>query len=168
MSPTDRRLLRDLASRVAGLAATEANRLRAEQWTRLNALDSSVPPLVLTHLWPLAWEEVLPETEYLCTDPVARRHERYLRQELWMAEALAHDDVLEPVIHFPLTAWVEPFGGLQVQQRWADEAQTGAAEFVPVIVEKRDLEKRRDPVLHMDPGPTSARSWRRRGYSREY
>ncbi|MBT7163364.1 MAG: hypothetical protein HN904_11330, partial [Victivallales bacterium] len=55
-------VLRDLAQRVAELAATDSNSRTIDDWTRLNGLDGSVRPQVLVHLWPLAWDEVLPDS----------------------------------------------------------------------------------------------------------
>lgn len=146
----DRTLLRDLAQRLAGLAALEPNQAKIEQWTRLNALDADVPPQVLTHLWPLAWSEVLPDSGLCCTDETARAYERSLRRRIWSAENLDDDGVVEPVVHYPQTAWLDPYDGLHVKKRWANEAEAGAAEFVPVIVQRSDIEKLRDPVLHID------------------
>ena len=47
-------MLRELARRLAELAADEKNEERIRNWTRLNALDADLPPQVLVHLWPLA------------------------------------------------------------------------------------------------------------------
>lgn len=147
----ERDLLRDLGRRLAELAARESNHARIEQWTRLNALDPHVAPLVLTHLWPRVWNEVLPDSELRCSDETARAYERSLRRRIWSAETLDDDGVVEPVAHYPQTAWLDAYDGLQVQKRWAGEEEEGAAEFVPVIVRKTDIDKLGDPVLHVDP-----------------
>ena len=149
---SDVRVLRDLARCVGEIASTEPNRQRTANWNRLNALDVDVPPQVLVHLWPLAWKEALPESQLRCTGERARAYERDLRQRIWSAENLLDDGVTEAVVHRAPTAWLEPYEGLAVRKRWADEPEMGAAAFVPVIVEKRDIEKLGAPVLHHDPG----------------
>ena len=110
---TDAQTLRDLARRVAELAADEHNREKAALWSRLTDLDTSVRPMLLTHLWPLAWSQVLPdETTLVCVHPDAQRYERDLRQRLWMAEALTHDWVIEPVARYPHCVSITRFGFL--------------------------------------------------------
>jgi hypothetical protein len=145
-------VLRDLGKRIAELAAEESNQEKIRNWTRMNDLDTSVKPQVLTHLWPLAWNEILPDSEMVCTDERARRYERYMRERIWMTENLEDDGVIEPIIYWWRSAWIDPYEGLVVEKRWADgdTDHSGAAEFIPVIVEKTDIEKIGDPVLHVD------------------
>ena len=82
ISGEERAILRDLAARTADLADDTANGLKIADWTRLNGLDGGVRPQVLVHLWPLAWEEVLPESELRCAEPKAQRYERELRRAI--------------------------------------------------------------------------------------
>jgi len=78
ISQQETMILRDLAQRTAKLAAKEKNKQNIRNWTRLNSLDRDVQPQVLVHLWPLAWEEVLPDSEMQCTSHRALRYEREL------------------------------------------------------------------------------------------
>ena len=143
-------ILRDLAQRMAELAAEEKNQKNIENWTRLNSLDRDVQPQVLVHLWPLAWEEVLPDSEMQCTSPGDLHYERGLRRKIWAAENLDTDMVLEPVVSYPLAFELDNYGGLNVERHYAEGHDDGAAEFVPVIVEKSDIDKLGDPVLEVD------------------
>ena len=147
--------LRDLAQRVAELAATDSNAAKIETWTQLNGLRSSTPPQILVHLWAQAWTEILPDVHLLCESEAGRTYERDLRRRIWMAENVDDDGVIEPIAHYRQTAWLDPYRGLQVRKRWAGEPEDGAAAFIPVIVEKRDIEKLGDPVLHHDPEQAS-------------
>jgi hypothetical protein len=98
----DVQVLRGLANRVAELAADKEMAEKADMWSRLTDLDTSVRPLLLTHLWPLAWSQVLPdETTLVCEHPDAQRYERELRQRIWTVETLNDDTVIEPVVHYP-------------------------------------------------------------------
>jgi hypothetical protein len=149
----DIQTLRNLACRVAEIAEDEHNLEKAALWSRLTDLDTSVRPLLLTHLWPLAWSQVLPdETALTCTHPDARRYERDLRERLWMAQELNHDWVLEPVAHYPHCVSINRYGGLSVDKVYApgDFSQTGAAHFEPEIVDKSDLDRLGDPVVSVD------------------
>jgi hypothetical protein len=143
-------VLRDLAQRVAELAATDSNSRTIDDWTRLNGLDGSVRPQVLVHLWPLAWDEVLPDSGLQCTSRLGQRYERDLRRTIWTAENLDCDNVAEPVIHYPLAFNLDPYGGLHVEKRYVDGHDDGAAEFIPIIVEKSDIDKLGDPTLTVD------------------
>jgi hypothetical protein len=50
----DTLILRQLARRIAELAARPDNLEKSKLWSRLTDLDTSVRPMLLTHLWPLA------------------------------------------------------------------------------------------------------------------
>ena len=147
-------ILRDLAKRTAELAAEEKNQESIRSWTRLNDLDRDIQPQVLVHLWALAWEEVLPDSELECTSPMARRYERELRRAIWTAETLDSENVVEPVIAHPLAFSLRDYsgldGGLHAHRRYAEGHGDGAAELVPVIVDKGYIEKLGDPVLEVD------------------
>lgn len=92
----DIQILRRLAQRIAALAAEKENREKAALWSRLTDLDTSVRPLLLTHLWPLAWSEVVPDkTTLQCENDLARWYERELRQRIWTAETLNDEFAFE-------------------------------------------------------------------------
>ena len=154
ISQTEARVLRRLAYRLAALAAEKENHEKAKMWSRLTDLDTSVRPMLLTHLWPLAWSEVLPdETTLKCESDLARWYERELRQRIWMAETLNDDTVIEPVVRYPHCVSIDRYGdGLGSEKVFAedDHTQTGAAIWEPAIQEKTDLDKVRDPVVTVD------------------
>lgn len=144
-------ILHDLAKRVAELAARDSEPRKIKNWTRLDGLDATVRPQVLVHLWQLSWQEVLPDSTLQCESEEARWLERDLRQRIWMAENVDDDGVIEPVAPYRQHGWLTPYEGLKVEKRWAEDTPHGAAEFVPVIVEKSDIEKLGNPFLHFDP-----------------
>ena len=150
----DIHVLRALAARIAELAADKENLAKAAMWSRLTDLDTSVRPMLLTHLWPLAWSEVLPdETTLQCETDRARRYERELRQRIWTAETLNEDTVIEPVVRYPHCVSIDRYGNwLASEKVFAadDHAKTGAAIWEPAIKEKADLEKISAPVVSVD------------------
>ena len=149
----DIQVLRSLATRIADLARKSINQDKARLWSRLTDLDTSVRPMLLTHLWPLAWSQVLPdETSLVCTDPQARNYEREMRQRIWTGETLNDDTVIEPTVRYPHCVSIDRYGGIGAAKVYAsdDHAQTGAAIFVPEIREKSDLDKIGDPTITVD------------------
>jgi len=149
----DVRVLRRLATRIAELAAAPANQERGGMWSRLTDLDTSVRPMLLTHLWPLAWSQVLPDgTSLRCTDPRARSYEREMRQRIWTAETLNDDTVIEPTVRYPHCVSIDRYGGIGADKVYAsdDHPKTGAAIFVPEIREKSDLDRLGDPTITVD------------------
>jgi hypothetical protein len=146
-------VLQSLARRVVELAEMPENHQKAQMWSRLTDLDTSVRPMLLTHLWPLAWSEALPDSSTLtCHHETARYYERNLRQRIWTVENLCDDTVIEPVIRYPHCVTIHPHVGLEVEKIYAfdDHNQTGAAIFLPVIHKKSDIEKMGDPVVSVD------------------
>ncbi len=146
-------ILQSLARHLAELAEIPENQQKAQLWSQLTDLDPSVRPMLLTHLWPLAWSQVLPdETTLICQNETARRYERDLRQRIWSVENLSDDTVIEPVIRYPHCVTIQPYGGLTVKKVYAsdDHAQTGAAIFLPEIYQKSDIEKLNDPIVRVD------------------
>ena len=129
------------------------NSQKANLWSLLTDLDTSVRPMLLTHLWPLAWSQILPdETSLVCQNQIARRYEVDLRQRIWTVENLTDDTVIEPIIRYPHCVTIQPYGGLTVQKKYAgdDHAHAGAAIFLPEIHNKSDLEKLADPTVCVD------------------
>jgi hypothetical protein len=146
-------ILQSLARQLAELAAQPSNHNKAQLWSQLTSLDTSVRPMLLTHLWPLAWSQALPdESNLLCQHETARRYERDLRQRIWTVTNLQDDTVIEPVIRYPHCVTIQPYGGLTVEKIYANEdhTQTGAAIFLPEIHKKSDIEKLGDPIVRVD------------------
>ena len=93
ISRTDRRMLRDLATRVAEVAALPIQAERRRLWTLHNDLKTTQPLLLV---FPEgAWEELLPESALGCEEEAARGIERRLRQRLYYHSHLQDDTVIE-------------------------------------------------------------------------
>jgi len=148
MTEREAKILRSLAPRVAEIASLPEQAERAERWRRLNDLEP-VRPLVITRMWPYCWQEVLPDESVLeTTDPTAREYERRLRHRIWEWENLPDDRVVEPTIYYPqVCRWEGWFGP---RREFPDDRSGGAYRPVPVIVEKRDIEKITVPQLIFD------------------
>lgn len=146
MTTADRRVVRDLARRVAEIAELPEMRERIDLWRRHNDLER-VRPLIL--VFPEgAWGELLPESTLSCEDPGARGIEAELRRRIYTYERFASDNVVTAewivgkVIHS--SGW-----GLTAQHRPSTAAR-GAWAFDPVILSPADLAKLRFPEIQYD------------------
>jgi len=142
----DRTILRDLAKRVAEVAALPVMAGRREMWRRHNRLKR-VRPMIL--VFPEgAWRELLPETTLACEGEAARRMERTLRMRLYYPEHFHDDTVIENewIVNKVVrtTGW-----GLEVRHV-PSAAPTGAWGFDPVIRGPADLQRLRFPEVRYD------------------
>ena len=147
----DREHLRDLAKRMAEIAARPVQAERRALWKRHNALDRTRPMILV---FPEgAWRELLPEEALVCEDEHARRMERALRGRLFYHDHLRDDTVIErewivqkAVSH---TGWgLEP-------RRIPSSDPTGAYRFDPVILTPADLKTLRHPEVIYDEAATN-------------
>jgi len=146
-------ILRDLAKRVAEIAALPVMAERREQWYRHNALEPG-PPMML--VFPEgAWQELLPDSALRCAGEEARRMEWQLRSRIYYHEHFADDTVIERrwVVHKAIrnTGW-----GLEARRIPSPTAR-GSWHFDPVIHTAADLEKLRFPEVEHDEQATRRR-----------
>lgn len=146
ISPDDRTILRDLARKVADIAALPVMAQRREMWKRHNSLQR-IRPMVL--VFPEgSWRELLPPGACRCEGEDARRIEWELRRRIYHHEHL-HDDTVIGNEWF--SDAVVRSTGWGLDERWhATDDPTGAKGFDPVINEPADLKKLRLPELTYD------------------
>lgn len=152
MEQQDRSLLRELAKRKAALAARPCEQEKARLWTASNDLHP-VRPMVFIDP-ENGWNEILTPTDLQCADPCARGWEFELRRQIYQAEVLLDDRVIDrffdvPVV-FSKTGW-----GLPVQHHGGEG--NGAYIVEPSLVDyERDFEKLRFPEFTVDEEASSA------------
>lgn len=142
----DRRILRDLAKRVAEMADDLVMGSRRRMWIAHNSLRSTRPMMLL---FPEgSWEELLPNSILRCTDTQARGIENNLRRRVYGYEHFQDDTVVEKewIVQKKVTnnGW-----GLEPQWIPSPEAR-GARRFDPVIRKPADLKKLRHPQISYD------------------
>ncbi|MCS7311208.1 MAG: hypothetical protein NZ741_13410, partial [Armatimonadetes bacterium] len=92
MSQRDRQILRELAKRVAELAARPEEEQKLELWYRHNALEPTRP---LVFCDPEnGWNEILTPDVFQCEGQLARAWEWHLRRELFWGEQMRDDKVI--------------------------------------------------------------------------
>lgn len=147
---SDRQILRDLAKRVADIAALPVQEERRGLWRKHNRLQR-VRPMVL--FFPEgSWRELLPDSVLQCQDQKARRMEWDLRHRIYTHEHFATDNVIEK-------EWIVRKcirnSGWGLKAEWTHSASaTGARKFKPVIQAPADLKKLRHPRIEYDDAET--------------
>ncbi len=147
ITPSERNVLRQLALRVAEIAALPEVARRRERWYAHNDLKSTRPMLLV---FPEgAWQELLPPSALACRGEFARAVELELRKRIYTFEHFQDDTVVE-------AEWVEleqiapPDWGVEVQRQAAPQAR-GTWKFAPVIRRPEDLRRLHYPDLEHDP-----------------
>jgi len=151
-STSDRNVIRELARRVADVAAMPIQRQRIDAWKRHNALRGQRPMILI---FPEgAWRELLPESTLRCERPDTRGVEYNLRMRLYEHEHFRQDKPVEAewVVQKAIrsTGW-----GLEAQWHYSDQA-TGARTFDPIIHTPADLRNIRAPQISVDEAASRA------------
>jgi len=90
----DRAIIRDLAKQVAEIAAWPLQAEKKRLWLKHNALGET-PPLIFADP-ENAWYELIPSDTLQCQTNLARLWEFKLRKEIYWAEEIKDDRVVEP------------------------------------------------------------------------
>ncbi|MCC6444151.1 MAG: hypothetical protein IT210_11950 [Armatimonadetes bacterium] len=137
--PQEREIVRSLARRVAEIAALPAQQERIELWTRLNRLERVRPPIHIQALDANIWEDLIPPSTLVATDPFLRGQELMLRKRIYAWEEFQDDRVTDDIVVCPLVVEGMDLGIHeevdQSDMRW------GAHAYRSVIAEERDIEK---------------------------
>jgi hypothetical protein len=134
----DRTVLRELAHRVAEIAADPAQEERKTLWRSINSLKRCRIP-VLLRVNSLYIDEVMPESLLQTADPLARRYERKLRLKIWQWENIDDDMVNEPVVEY--ATCVRSPRLADAQRTRPDTKTLGALKFTPIIRTESDIDK---------------------------
>ena len=95
ISSPDRDALRSLAERLAKLAARPVEDQKRELWYRHNALEATRPVIFCDP--ENGWNEIITEDQIACEGELARRWEMTLRKEIFWAESMGDDKVIDAV-----------------------------------------------------------------------
>jgi hypothetical protein len=145
-TPHDRTILRDLAHRVAEIAALPQIADRRRRWVEHNSLRSRQPLMLI---FPEgAWAELLPDSNLECREPAARSIEWNLRSRVYTFEHFQDDSVIEG--EWVVDADVSHTGwGLEPVRTPSSESR-GAWRIEPVLRGPEDVKKLRQPDLIND------------------
>ena len=139
----DKDTIRDLAKRVADIAALPVQQHKRELWTRINRLERVRPTIHVQAIAQSIWVELLPESELETTDPFCRQQEMALRRKIYCWEHFPDDRVVDNVVASPVVVRGEcrsaDFGMTRDYVR--PDAEFGAYLMKNAIQQERDIDK---------------------------
>ncbi len=153
MLQEERALVRDLALRVAEIAAGPENEAICRRWRDVNALRR--PDRAPVWGTPVgAWPEVLPESALACTDPWLRAVERGFRQILFKHD-VGDDSPVNPYYSVSAVFECDPPNIWGVDVRRHLPGKTGGAwRYDPPLRSAADLDRLRLPQYTYNEGRT--------------
>ena len=152
--PDEQDILRDLADQVSEIAVLPIQHERIRLWMAMNSLNPERP---LAAIYPeRAWDELIPESELHCEDPLLRIWELSLRRTIFHHEYI-HDD--RPLHGRLLIPWVIDWGTIGLETKTVHVRSDGpeAVRWEPPIRSMRDVERLRFRKITIDREETSRR-----------
>ena len=146
MSPDDKQILRRLAERVAGIAASTRMKEVRELWRRINKLQKSRPAVFCDP--ENGWNEIITEAQMACRGKLARRWEMDLRKEIFWGEEMGDDKPVEPFFDVPFTVSPDDWGVSPVYHK--TEACGSYVWEAPIADYKTDLKRLHPPQFEID------------------
>lgn len=141
----DRRCLRELARRVAQIAALPIQAERVRLWKDFNALRPH-RPMVLA--FPEGgWRDLVTEADCRCEDALLRGWELGLRRRIWHHEHI-HDD--HPATDFFNVAWVLRIGDYGLSEEYTRTDPLGSHVWDAPIKDPGDFKKLHPRSLEVD------------------
>jgi hypothetical protein len=145
----ERRVLRELAARVARLAARPRQEEMRRLWLRHNRLEPTRPLIICDP--ENGWNEIIRAEDLVCSSRLARHWEMVLRKELFWGERMLDDRPIEAVFHLGYTATDSGYG---VEEHYIQNTPGGSYSWVPVLKQCSDLDRLRFPRLQVDQDTT--------------
>jgi hypothetical protein len=149
LTGSEQHLLRELARRVAEIAALPIQVERLRLVSDLNSLREKRPVVLSSPEG--AWDELVPEASLQCTDALMRAWERDLRQAICRHEWIPADNPILGIIRVP---WVIRVGDLGVRTETIGKAafdrNQGSQAWTAPIRNREDLTKLHFPEIEID------------------
>jgi len=151
-------IVRDLAGRVAEIAALPVQETKRDLWRRLNGRRPQRPMVMIDQV---CWNEMAIDAELTirCVDPECQEYERHLRRILYQWRHFPVDMVVEAFIRVPKAIHNTGFG-IAVQEQTSVTDPTNSVvghAYANQFRTEDDLEKIRTPQITHDPAETARR-----------
>jgi len=151
-------IIRELAARVAEIAALAVQEEKRRLWRKLNALEPERPMVMIDQV---CWNEMELDDELTlqCTDPECRGYEESLRRILYQWKHFPVDMVVEPFIRVPKAVYNSGFG-IEIQENIAVSDPTNSVvghKYINQFRSMDDLQKVQMPQITHDPIETERR-----------
>ena len=115
-SVKEKEILRELGTKIAEISTRPDMKLKAKLWTEHNDLETMQPTVFADP--ENGWNEIIPASTLICEDPLARVWEMALKKQIYWADEMRDDKVIEAVFDVPYsystTGWglpLEKIGG---------------------------------------------------------
>ena len=147
ISKKDKLLLRELAAKVAELAARPLEKEKRNLWVNHNSLKSFQPVIFADP--ENGWNEIITSEMIQCYGKLARRWEMILRKEIYWAQSICDDKVIEPYFNVGYS-YSEGDWGVPIMQDRSKVEDGGSFIFRTVIKDLKDIKKIHFPGLFID------------------
>lgn len=151
ISSEDKMILRELASKVAEYASRPIEREKWELWRKHNDLEPTRPVVFCDP--ENGWNEIITEDQLQCSGWLAKRWELVLRKELFWAEQLQDDKVIEPFFNIGYTHSDDDWG---VHAKQIGGTGGGSYMWEAALKDEKDIDKLHAPVCEIDHETTQA------------
>jgi hypothetical protein len=137
-STKERRTLRELAAKVAEIAALPVQQERAELLKSLNALHPQRP--VVLAFPEGGWRDLVAEDRLICQGPTLRGWEAVLRAAIFRHEKIGDDLPILPLFNIGWSISISNYG---LEETRTQSQELGAYHWDPPIKTRADFEKLR-------------------------
>ncbi|MHB9071396.1 MAG: hypothetical protein ACYC54_13645 [Sedimentisphaerales bacterium] len=153
MTSQERTILRELAKRLAEIAALPVQAERIGLWKSFNSLMPK-RPMVLAYPEG-GWRDLLPESVLVCQNEILRDWEITLRKKIYQFERI-HDD--HPVTDFFNIGWVVAFGDYGLHEENMRTSELGSFTWEPPVKSCEDVKKLHFRSIQIDRQETARRT----------
>ena len=145
----DKRIIRDLAERVAEIASLSVHDEKRDMWIRLNRLERVRPLIHVQAIDGSIWAELIPDDQLQTTDAFCRGQEMALRKRIYCWENFPDDRVVDDVVISSIIIRSSGFGMKQNMVR--PEMKFGAGLLKNTIEKESDIDNiQTEPQVSVD------------------
>ena len=145
ISREDKDILRSLASDVAGLAECQTEKDKRSLWLSHNMLQTKKPVIFCDP--ENGWNEIITENMIKCRGELAKRWETVLRKEIFWAEDIKDDKVIEPNFDIGYTYTDNNWG---LSEAKFTGGNGGSFVWEAPVKGPGDLEQIKNPIIDID------------------
>jgi hypothetical protein len=145
ISQQDREILRRLAGTMAELAARPIESEKRDLWFRHNALEETRPVVFCDP--ENGWNEIITDEQMECTGELARGWEMTLRKEIYWADSMGDDKVVDPVFNVAHVYEESDWGMHETVQKTVAH---GSYRWESPLKSYDDIDKLRFPTITVD------------------
>ncbi|MDP7287960.1 MAG: hypothetical protein QGH94_08200 [Phycisphaerae bacterium] len=145
ISPSDQQILRSLAGKLAQLASRDIEQEKADLWRRHNALEPTRPVVFCDP--ENGWNEIVTPDQIGCEGQLARSWETHLRKEIFWADSMGDDKVVEPILRVRHVYTESDWG---MHERITRTEAQGSYKWDPPLKNYDLLDKLRFPTIDVD------------------